>query len=106
VRTFYITIPSDEPSSQHNGTAFQAFFWIRIFPAPKQNPRPSHLWLTQTVETVEKVPFQKLMFEKWDRNIEKRLVFLCSNKILAIFERVVGDFLRELSKRGVFRQSR
>ena len=25
------------------------------------------------------------MFEKWDRNIEKRLVFLCSSKILAIF---------------------
>jgi len=62
--------------------------------------------LTPAVEAVEKVPFQKLMFEKWDRNIEKRLVFLCSNKILAIFERVVGDFLRELSKRGVFRQSR
>jgi hypothetical protein len=60
----------------------------------------------RAVEAVEKVPFQKLMFEKWDRNIEKRLVFLCSNKILAIFERVVGDFLRELSKRGVFRQSR
>ncbi|MGA7605746.1 MAG: hypothetical protein WCA79_07485, partial [Anaerolineales bacterium] len=65
-----------------------------------------YILITQTVEAVEKVSYQKLMFEKWDRNIEKRLVFLCSNKILAIFERVVGDFLRELSKRGVFRQSR
>ena len=64
------------------------------------------IYPARAVEAVEKVPFQKLMFEKWDTNIEKRLVFLCSNKIFAIFERVVGDFLRELSKRGVFRQSR
>jgi hypothetical protein len=41
---------------------------------------------TQTVETVEKVPFQKLIIEKWDRNIEKRLVFCVLNNILAIFE--------------------
>jgi hypothetical protein len=40
---------------------------------------------TQAVETVEKVPFQKLIFEKWDRNIEKRLVFCVLNSILAIF---------------------
>ena len=56
----------------------------------------------QTVETVEKVPFQKLMFEKWDRNIEKRLVFLCSNKILAIFGRVVGDFLKNFPNEEFF----
>jgi hypothetical protein len=48
--------------------------------------------VSQTVETVEKVPFQKLIFEKWDRNIEKRLVFYVLKNILAIFEPVVGDF--------------
>jgi hypothetical protein len=42
--------------------------------------------ITQVVETVEKVPFQKLIFEKWDRNIEKRLVLYVSYNILAIFE--------------------
>jgi hypothetical protein len=69
-------------------------------------PHPAHLRLTQAVETVEKVPFQKLVFEKWDRNIEKRLVFCLANNILAIFEPVVGDFLWEFSKPGFFRQSR
>jgi hypothetical protein len=82
------------------------YTWLKVGSVKAASSRPFHQRVTQTVETVEKVPFQKLMFEKWDRNIEKRLVFLCSNKILAIFERVVGDFLRELSKRGVFRQSR
>jgi hypothetical protein len=45
--------------------------------------------LSRVVETVEKVAFQKLIFEKWDKNIEKRLVFYVSNNILAIF----GPFL-------------
>jgi hypothetical protein len=57
---------------------------------------------TQTVETVEKVPFQKLIFEKWDRNIEKRLVFCVPNNILAIFEPVVGDFCENFSNKGFF----
>jgi hypothetical protein len=35
----------------------------------------------QTVETVEKVPFQKLIFEKGDRNAEKHLVFCVLNNI-------------------------
>jgi len=33
-----------------------------------------------------KGPFQKLIFEKLDSNIEKRLIFYVSNNILAIFE--------------------
>ena len=45
---------------------------------------PAHI--KRPNETVEKVPFQKLIFEKWDRNIEKRLVFCVLNNILAIFE--------------------
>jgi hypothetical protein len=32
--------------------------------------------VTQTVETVEKVPFQKRIFEKWGRNIENALFFV------------------------------
>jgi len=36
-------------------------------------------------ETVEKVPFQKLIIEKWDKNIEKHFVFCVLNNILAIF---------------------
>jgi hypothetical protein len=41
--------------------------------------------LTQIVETVEKVPFQKLIFEKWDRNAEKQLILGVPHNILAIF---------------------
>jgi hypothetical protein len=66
-----------------------------VFP---QSRRP----LTQTVETVEKVPFQKLIFEKRDRNIEKRLVFYVSNNILAIFEPVVGVFCEGFSNKRFF----
>jgi hypothetical protein len=65
-----------------------------------------HLQLTQTVETVEKVPFQKLIFEKWDRNIKKRLVLYVSNNILAIFEpfwRLLWEFFYEgFSNKGFF----
>jgi hypothetical protein len=47
---------------------------------------------TRAVETVEKVTFQKLIFEKWDRNTEKRLVVCVLNNILAIFESFLGLF--------------
>jgi hypothetical protein len=86
--------------------AFSGIFLRRVFPAPEHCLCPPQPPLTQTVETVEKVLFQKLVFEKWDRNIEKRLVFCLANNILAILEPVVGDFLWEFSKPGVFRQSR
>jgi hypothetical protein len=45
------------------------------------------------VETVEKIPFQKPVFEKWGKDIEKRLVFCILNNILAIFEPVVEEFV-------------
>jgi hypothetical protein len=48
-------------------------------------PREQHAGLTRAVETVEKVPFQKLTIEKWDKTIEKRLVFLCSAQPLDDF---------------------
>jgi hypothetical protein len=63
-----------------------AFFWFRVFSTSQALSTPAPPPLTQTVETVEKVPFQKLIFEKWDRDIEKRLVFYVSNNILTIFE--------------------
>jgi len=37
------------------------------------------------VETVEKVPFQKLIFEKWEGNAKKRLVFGAPHNILVRF---------------------
>ena len=58
--------------------------------------------ITQAVETVEKVPFRKLIFGKWDKNIEKRLVFCVPNNILAIFEPVVGDFCEDFSSKEFF----
>jgi hypothetical protein len=73
-----------------------SFFWLDDFavPAPAQ--------VTQTVETVEKVPFQILIFEKWVRNIEKRIVFCVLKNILAIFEPGVGDFCENFSNKGFF----
>ena len=76
---------------------FQAFFWLRVYTALKPSPYPAHLRLTRAVETVEKVPFQKMIFEKWDRNTEKHLVFCVLSNILAIFEPVVGDFYEHFS---------
>jgi hypothetical protein len=58
--------------------------------------------LTPAVEIVEKVTFQKPIFEKWDTNIEKRLVFCVPNNILAIFEPVVGDFCENFPSKGFF----
>jgi hypothetical protein len=63
---------------------------------------PAHPQVTQTVETVEKVPFQKLIFEKWEGNIEKRLVFYVPKNILAFFQLVVGDFYEHFSDQGFF----
>ena len=51
----------------------------------------------QTVETVEKVPFKKMIIEKWDRNAEKYLVFCVLSNILAIFKPVVGEFYEHFS---------
>ncbi len=48
------------------------------------SPQPP---VTQTVETVEKVPFQKMIFEKWERNAKKRLVFGVPHSIVATFWR-------------------
>jgi hypothetical protein len=53
----------------------------------KYFPRPS---VTQAVETVEKVPFQKSVFEKWERNTEKCLVFGLPHNILAMFWQFFG----------------
>ena len=46
--------------------------------------RPAHQRVTRAVETVEKVPFQKMIFEKWERNAEKRLVLDVPHNISAI----------------------
>lgn len=50
----------------------------------------------QTVETVEKIPFSKIIFEKGERHAKKHLVFLCSaqhfGKSWAVSQPVVGDF--------------
>ena len=64
--------------------------------------RLAHQRVTHTVETVEKVPFRKLIFRKWDKNIEKRHVFCVPNNILAIFEPVVGDFCEDFSSKEFF----
>jgi hypothetical protein len=50
---------------------FQAVFLAQASSVKMALSRPSRQQVTQAVETVEKVPFQKLIIEKWDKNIEK-----------------------------------
>ena len=54
------------------------------------------------VETVEKVPSQKLTIAKWDKTIENCLFYVLPNNILAIFKPVVGDFCEDFSNKGFF----
>ena len=41
-----------------------------------------------------------MIVEKWDKNIEKNLVFCAPNNILASFEPVVGEFYEHFSNYG------
>jgi hypothetical protein len=81
---------------------FSSIFLALSFFCSQALSTPTHTQVTQTVETVEKVPFRKLIFGKWDKNIEKRLVFYAPNNILAIFEPVVGDFCKDFSSKEFF----
>jgi len=81
---------------------FRQFVWLGVGSVKMALSRPTHQRVTQTVETVEKVPFRKLIFGKWDKNIEKRLVFCVPNNILAIFEPVVGDSGEDFSIKEFF----
>ena len=94
--------PTEAFSGRRGFCATYKPFLASSFPCSRTEYTPSHLWLTQTVETVEKVPFQKMIVEKWNRNTEKRLVFCVPNNILAIFEPVVGDFYEHFSTKGFF----
>jgi len=58
-----------------DSSPFSSIFLASSFLCSQAESTPAHTQVTQTVETVEKVPFQKLIFEKWVRNIEKQLVF-------------------------------
>jgi hypothetical protein len=64
---------------------FQAFFYALSFSTSDGVPPLAPARVTQTVETVEKVPFQKLIFEKWEGNTKKRLIFGAPHNILVRF---------------------
>ena len=63
---------------------FGQFVWLEAGSGKAAFSRPTHQRVTLTVETVEKVPFQKMIFEKWERNAEKRLVLDVPHNISAI----------------------
>jgi len=89
------------PDAGDSGAIPSLFLRLSIFPVGRRSAAaPARV--TQAVETVEKVPFRKLIFGKWDKNIEKRLVFCVPNNILAIFEPVVGDFCEDFSSKEFF----
>jgi hypothetical protein len=51
-------------------------------------------------ETVEKIPFQKPILEKWGRNIEKHLVFCAPNRIWAFFSQLWKIFVKNFQIKG------
>src|SRR6266508_6107081 len=74
---FSVCIPKTSSFAQHHRPTkraldagilrdLQAFFWLRVFFCSQAESTPAPAPVTQTVETVEKVPFQKLIFGKWD----------------------------------------
>ena len=63
---------------------FKLFAWLGVDSDKIALSRPAHQRVTRAVETVEKVPFQKMIFEKWERNAEKRLVLDVPHNISAI----------------------
>jgi hypothetical protein len=70
------SVAPDGLKSPRFWVVYVAWSWFR------QNSilfHPAHPRATLTVETIEKVPFQKSVFEKRDRNIEKHLVFCVLN---------------------------
>jgi len=97
-------IPDKERRGRGGGSlrVFKQVAWLGVDSVKVALSHPAHQRVTQTVETVEKVPFRKLVFGKWDKNIEKRLVFCVPNNILAIFEPVVGDFCEDFSSKEFF----
>ncbi len=85
--------PTQRAPDVWESARFTGFFLASSFLCSQAESTPAPAPVTQAVEAVEKVPFYKLMFEKWDKNIEKSLIFCLPNNILAIFEPGVGDFL-------------
>jgi hypothetical protein len=57
---------------------------------PARQPSCEGATQTPTVETVEKVPLPKMIFEKWDRNAEKGLVFVVPHNISTTFWQFFG----------------
>jgi hypothetical protein len=53
-------------------------------------------------ETVEKVPFQKLISTKWEKTIENRHVLRSPKQNLGNVEPEVGDFCAVFSGKGFF----
>jgi len=94
--------PTKHAPDVWESAAFTGIFLASSFFCSRTESTPVHTQVTQTVETVEKVPFRKFIFEKWDKNIEKRLAFCVPNNILAIFEPVVGDFCEDFSSKEFF----
>jgi hypothetical protein len=66
----------------------------------KPNPSPAHLQLTPAVETVEKVPFRKLIFGKWDKNNEKRLVFCVPTTFWRFLSLLWEIFVKNFQAKG------
>jgi peptidyl-tRNA hydrolase len=63
---------------------FRHFSWLEVGSVKIAFSQPAHQRVTRAVETVEKVSFQKMIFEKWERNAEKRLVLDVPHNISAI----------------------
>jgi len=85
-----------------DSAAFSGFFHIRTESYSQSFIHALQPPVTRAVETVEKVPFQKLLFEKWDGYIEKHLLLGVPDNIFGDFLSCCGRFLRIFSIKGFF----
>jgi len=99
------SVPNDrlkDARDAGDSVEFSIIFLASSFLCSQTESTPSPAPLTRAVETVEKVPSQKLTIAKWDKTIENSLVLCSSEQHLAVFEPVVGDFCEVFSSKRFF----
>jgi nuclear transport factor 2 (NTF2) superfamily protein len=93
--------PTKRAATSGIRTAKRNYICVQVNSVKSAFSRPTHLRLTQTVGDCRKSLSSKIIFEKWDRNAKRRLVFGVPHNNLATF-RLFFSLLWEIFK-NIFR---
>jgi hypothetical protein len=98
LRRHSLTLPLDawDSSASIGITLASSFHCSQAISTPTPAP------VTQAVETVEKVPIQKLVFESERKSSKNTMFLVFRTTFWLIFEPVVGDILEYFSNQGFF----